>query len=73
MMRVSVTVKANAKKNEVVVREDGGLLVRVTVPPIEGRANKKVIEQLAQYFGKPKSAITIVSGKAARFKVVEIL
>lgn len=72
-MKVNVTVKANARKNEVILREDGALLVRVTAPPVEGKANKKVIETLAEFFRKPKSAVSIVSGKTGRFKVVEIL
>jgi len=72
-MRLSITVKANAKKNAVILRDNGGLLVMVTAPPVEGKANRKVIEQLAAFFKKPKSAISIVSGKTGRFKIVEIL
>ena len=72
-MKVNVTVKANARKNEVILREDGALLVKVTAPPFEGKANKKMIEELAAYFRRPKSAISIVSGKTGKFKVVEIL
>lgn len=72
-MKLNVTVKTNARKNEVILRDDGGLLVKVTAPPVEGKANKKVIEQLALFFGKPKSAISIVSGKTGKLKIVEIL
>ena len=68
-----MTVKANAKKNKVILRDNGGLLVLVTAPPVEGKANRKVIEQLAAFFRKPKSAISIVSGKTGKFKIVEIL
>ncbi len=71
-MRISITVKANARKNEVLLRDDGGLMVLVTAPPVDGKANRKVIEQLAAFFHKPKSAITILSGKSGKFKVVEI-
>jgi len=72
-VKLNVTVKTNARKNEVILRDDGGLLVKVTAPPVEGKANKKVIEQLALFFGKPKSAISIVSGKTGKLKIVEIL
>ena len=72
-MKLNVTVKANAKKNEVIIRENGGLLVKVTAPPVDGKANKKVIEKLAVFFHKPKSAISIVSGKTGKSKIVEIL
>ena len=72
-MKLTITVKANARKNEVILQENGALLVKVTAPPVEGKANKKVIEQLAAFFRKPKSAISIVSGKTGKFKIVEIL
>jgi hypothetical protein len=72
-MKLTITVKANARRNEVILQEDGALLVKVTAPPVEGKANKKVIEQLAAFFRKPKSAISIVSGKTGKFKIVEIL
>jgi hypothetical protein len=72
-MKLSIQVKTNAKKNEVTVREDGSLLVAVNVPPVEGKANKRVIEVLAQYLDRPKSNIIIVNGKKGKHKIVEIL
>jgi hypothetical protein len=72
-MKFSVIVKANARKNSVQVQDDGGLLVQVTVPPIEGRANKKVIELLAKFLNKPKSSFSIRSGQKSRYKIVEVL
>lgn len=71
-MKVSITVKANARKNEVRMREDGGLLVLVTSPPVDGKANKKLVEILAEYFGKPKSSISIISGQSAKHKIVDV-
>lgn len=71
-MKVSVNVKANARRNSVEVRDDGGLLVSVTAPPVEGKANKKVIEVLSAYFGKPKRDISILRGRSGRHKIVEI-
>jgi len=72
-MKFTVIVKANARKNSVQVQDDGGLLVQVNVPPIEGRANKKVIELLAKFLNKPKSHFSIRSGQKSRYKVVEVL
>ena len=53
-MKLKITVKPNARKNEVTRATDGTLVIRVTVPPIEGKANEKVIEVLAEYLNKPK-------------------
>ncbi len=71
-MKFTVIVKANARKNSVQVQDDGGLLVQVNVPPIEGRANKKVIELLSKFLNKPKSSFTIRSGQKSRYKIVEV-
>lgn len=71
-MRFSVIVKANAGKNSVKVQDDGGLLVHVTAPPVEGKANAMVIKVLAEFLHKPRSSLSIVSGHRGRYKIVEV-
>ena len=71
-MKISVQVKPNARKDEVVVREDGVYVVKVSVPPIEGRANERLIEVLAAHFKKPKRSIEILIGARGKNKIVEI-
>ena len=71
-MKISVHVKPNARKNEVKKLDNGKYLVCVTAPPAEGKANKKAIEVLAEYFGKPKRSIIIVRGETSREKTIEI-
>ncbi|MBI4417690.1 MAG: DUF167 domain-containing protein, partial [Ignavibacteriales bacterium] len=63
----------NARRNEVTMREDGGFLVLVKAPAAEGKANKAVVEVLADFFKKPKSSVAILKGKGSRRKIVEIL
>ncbi|MBI2620394.1 MAG: DUF167 domain-containing protein [Ignavibacteriales bacterium] len=72
-MRVSIRVRAHARRNFVEVGDDGNLIVSVTAPPVEGKANKKVIEVLSEYLGKPKRNISILRGRSGRHKIVEIL
>jgi uncharacterized protein (TIGR00251 family) len=72
-MKITVQVKPNARFNEVRKREDGSYLVKVSAPPIEGRANEKLIEVLSAYFGKPKRNIQILSGGRGKHKIIEIL
>ncbi len=70
-MKIRVRVKPGSRRVGV---EDMGdfLLVRVKSPPVEGRANREMIEVLSDYFGVPKSRIRIVAGKSSRDKLVEI-
>ena len=71
-MKITINVKPNAKREGVEPGADGALTVRVGVPPIEGKANERVVELLAKHFGVPKSRVTILRGTSGRKKVVEI-
>ena len=71
-MKITVYVKPNARLETVTVREDGVYVVQVSVPPIEGKANERLIEVLSRHFHRPKRAIQILRGTHGRHKVVEI-
>jgi hypothetical protein len=71
-VKVSITVKTNSKIESITKNEDGTLVVRVHTPPIDGKANERIRELLAEYFQKPKSSIQIISGLKGKRKVVKI-
>lgn len=71
-MKIIVLVKPNARREAVTIREDGVYVVQVAVPPIEGKANERVIEVLCNHFKRPKRAIQILKGAHGRHKIVEI-
>ncbi|MEO0084037.1 MAG: DUF167 domain-containing protein [candidate division WOR-3 bacterium] len=71
-MQIRVRVIPNAKKNEV-VKEENRLKVYLTAPPIAGKANKALIEILAEYFKVKKNRITIIHGEKNRDKIIEVL
>jgi uncharacterized protein len=71
-MKLTIKVKPNSKKNEVKRAEDGTLTIFVMAPPIEGKANEKLIELLSEYLKKPKRCISIVAGFKSKNKIVEI-
>lgn len=48
------------------------LKVRVTVAPEKGKANAAVVKLLAKSWGLAPGRVTVVSGAAARNKVLEI-
>ncbi len=57
------------------IRDDAGRLllkVRVAAAAADGQANAAVIAFLAKALGRPKSALTLVSGQTARVKRVEV-
>ncbi len=70
-MKISVTVKAGAKVEE--ISESGGeLTLKVKEPAKEGKANKAVIKLLAAYYKVPQSAIRIISGASSKHKIIEL-
>jgi uncharacterized protein len=71
-MKLSVTVKPNAKKDAVVLLKDGGLVVSLKAPSREGKANARLFAVLATHFDTSPSCIRIVSGMTSRKKIVEI-
>jgi len=70
-MKVNVKVIPNAKRNEV-SQEGEKLKVRVAAPALDGRANKAVIEILAEFFNVKKSKIKIIKGEKSREKIIGI-
>jgi len=76
-MKINVNITPNAKKSEV-VGEQGDLFgnkvlkIKVAAPPIEGKANKELIDFLSNHFKVSKSQIRILSGETSRNKVIEI-
>ncbi len=71
-MKIIVTVKTNAKVNQVETLENGELRVSVKSPPQEGRANQAIIETLAEHFKIPKRAVEIAGGHKSKKKLILI-
>jgi len=70
---LSIKVTPRARKNEIVgVMADGTLKIRVTAPPVGGKANEAVIELLADVLKVSKSKIEIVAGETGAQKLVSI-
>jgi uncharacterized protein (TIGR00251 family) len=67
---VRVRVTPGAKRDELAGRRDGALLVRVTAPPVEGRANKAACKLLADAVGIPPSRVEVVRGASSRDKTI---
>jgi hypothetical protein len=71
MARIRVTVRPASGRNEVQVGADG-LVIRVTAPPVEGKANEMCLALLAEWLGIPKSRLTILSGARKKQKIMGI-
>jgi hypothetical protein len=69
---IKVKVLPRSSRTEIAGRENDVYKVKLTDPPVEGRANKALIAFLAEKLGVPKRDIEIVSGKTGRLKTIRI-
>lgn len=68
-----VRVVPRSSKNEVVeFMDDGTVRIHLTAPPIEGKANRLLIDFLAELFQVKPSRIAIVAGEKSKDKIVSI-
>jgi uncharacterized protein (TIGR00251 family) len=71
---IAVRVTPRASNNEVAeILHDGTIRIRLTAPPVEGKANQELAKFLSDILGVPKSNIEIVAGQSGRDKLVSIL
>ncbi|MEZ4744198.1 MAG: DUF167 domain-containing protein [Bdellovibrionota bacterium] len=71
-LRLNLQVQANASKTEFTQVFDQSLKLRVASPPVEGAANKMIIQFLAKVLDVKKSQLEIIQGMQSKVKVVAI-
>jgi uncharacterized protein (TIGR00251 family) len=72
VVRLAVRVQPHARRDEIAGERAGAVLVRVTAPPVEGKANAALCRLIAKRLGLAPGKVTVVRGSSARDKVVEI-
>ena len=70
--KITVRVYPGAARNEVVGFKGGVLRVKVSAPPVKGKANDELIAFLSKVLGVSKSRIGITTGHTTRNKVIAI-
>ena len=72
MGRVAVRLQPKASANAITGEREGAIVVKVTAPPVDGRANAALIKLVAKRLGVAKSKMKIAHGETNRDKVLEI-
>lgn len=70
-VRLVISAKPKSSKAGVSVK-DGVVVVKVNAPPEDGKANAAVLEVVAEFFGVPRSRVSIVRGETSRHKEIAI-
>lgn len=71
-VRLSIKVIPQAPKTTLAGCQGEWIRIKLTAPPVEGKANKALVEFLARQLSVPKNHITLVAGEAARMKIVQV-
>lgn len=70
--QIKVRVQARAKRDEIVGERGDVLVVRISAPPVDGRANRALCRLIARRAGVAPSKVTIVRGEHARDKLIRV-
>ena len=69
---LNVRLQPRARRNEIGEPRDGRLAVKVTAPPVDGKANEALIALIAKHLNVPKRDITLTRGHQSRDKTLRI-
>jgi uncharacterized protein (TIGR00251 family) len=67
-----VRLQPRARRTEVVGARAGAVVIRVTAPPVDGRANAALCALVAGAAGVARSDVSVLRGAGARDKVVRV-
>jgi uncharacterized protein len=69
---ISVRVQPKASRDELTGIRDGALWVKVSAPPVAGKANAAVVDLLATKLGIPRGSVALTGGARSHTKTIQI-
>jgi len=70
--RLKVYIQPRASANKVCGRHGDAIKIRITAPPVDGKANGMVIKFIAKLLKIPKSAVAVTAGQQSRSKTLTL-
>jgi uncharacterized protein (TIGR00251 family) len=72
MSDLAIRVQPRASRDEVVGEREGVVVIRVTAPPVDGRANVAVCRLVAKRLGVPAGRVRVTKGEKGRDKRIRV-
>lgn len=69
---IDILVQPRASRAKIGPMHDGRIKIAVTAPPVEGAANKAVVDLLARRLKRPRRDVTVIRGVGSRRKTVRV-
>jgi len=70
---IRVHVQPNARSTEIAGKHGEAIKIRVAAPPLDSRANRLLIDFIAEKLGIPSSRVGLRHGSKGRRKLIEVL
>jgi uncharacterized protein (TIGR00251 family) len=61
-----------SSRNEIITLDGGIIKIKVTAPPVDGMANRAVIELISKELKIPRKDIAIISGDKSKNKKIRV-
>ena len=69
---IQVQIQPRSSRDQIVGFHDGKLKIKISTPPVDGKANHALIEFMAKALGVSKSKVEIVKGHKSKLKTIKI-
>jgi uncharacterized protein (TIGR00251 family) len=71
-VRVQPRASRTGVKGLLKLGDESILKIALHAPPVDGRANDELIEQMAELFNVPQLAVDVIAGSQSRNKVIRV-
>jgi len=69
---ISIRLQPRSRRDEVVGERAGAIVIRVTAPPVDGKANAALCSFVARVAGVAPSRVSVIRGQTSRDKLVRV-
>ncbi|MBN2361443.1 MAG: DUF167 domain-containing protein [Deltaproteobacteria bacterium] len=71
-IEIACHVQPRASRSRLVGRHGNAIKFQLAAPPVDGAANRALIELCADLLGVAKSAVVVARGESSRHKIVRV-
>jgi len=71
-LKLNIIAIPNSKHSEIIKIKENSYRIKIDAPALENKANRRLIELLAEHFKVSKSSIFIIKGFKSKNKIVDI-
>ena len=69
---IEAKIIPKSSRNEIIILDGGMVRIKVTAPPVDGLANREVIDLISKELKMPKKDIAIISGDKSKNKKIRV-